>query len=109
MRSLTASLCRVAFAVALVAAAIAVTAPVALAVLLTDPPVRVAPTSPRPDDRAGIRGVTPVAPVVVTRGAPGFDWGDAGIGAAAAATVLLLLGSGAIVTVSTRRHALPQS
>jgi len=60
----------------------------------------------RPDDRAGLRGTgvvsVPIAtPIVVDATRPGFDWGDAGVGAAAGAgLVLLLFGASLLV-----RHA----
>jgi hypothetical protein len=60
----------------------------------------------RPDDRGGFRGTGVVsapiaAPVVVHVTHSGFDWGDAGVGAAAAAgLVLLLFGASLLV-----RHA----
>jgi hypothetical protein len=60
----------------------------------------------RPDDRAGHRGISvasaPIAaPVVVHVRRLGFDWGDACVGAAAGAgVVLLLLGASLLV-----RHA----
>jgi hypothetical protein len=60
----------------------------------------------RPDDRAGFRGTGPVSaptatPAVVHVTPSGFDWGDAGIGAAAGAgLILLVLGASLLV-----RHA----
>ena len=60
----------------------------------------------RPDDRPGFRGTgsvsAPIAtPLVVHVTRPVFDWGDAGVGAAAGAgLVLLLLGASLLV-----RHA----
>ena len=65
----------------------------------------------RPDDRAGIRGIgvvnAPVGtPVVVRVSRPGFDWGDAGIGAASGGgLVLLLLGASRLVR---RAHTEPR-
>jgi hypothetical protein len=50
----------------------------------------------RPDDRSGVRGVglvtAPIeSPAVIRVDRPGFDWNDAGIGAAAGAGLMLLL------------------
>jgi hypothetical protein len=62
--------------------------------------------SVRPDDRAGLRGSGAVAssseaPLVLRVQAPGFDWGDAGIGAAAGVGfVLLLVGGSRVVRVA---------
>jgi hypothetical protein len=60
----------------------------------------------RPDDRAGIRGPgvvqPPVAAPIVSK--PGFDWGDAGIGALGGLGAMFLLG-GAMALVLTRRSA----
>jgi len=59
-------------------------------------------SSTRPDDRAGLRGAGASAPVstplAVHVDRPGFDWGDAGIGAVAGAgLVVLLLGAAALI------------
>lgn len=68
------------------------------------PGAAVQASSTRPDDRAGLRGPgaapadTP-APIVIRPG--GFDWGDAGIGAAIATGALMLAGGLSLVA---RRH-----
>ena len=65
-----------------------------------------APT--RPDDRAW-RGVGPAATVDVVQSPPvrvdGFDWADAGIGAAAALGLGLLLAGGSALVVRRQRVA----
>jgi hypothetical protein len=57
---------------------------------------------PRPDDRAGIRGVD--ESTVATSG-NGFDWRDAGIGAAVAMAALLLLGYSRYRFVAARKRS----
>jgi hypothetical protein len=71
-----------------------------------------ADSSVRPDDRGGTRG--PGSPGVATRtapvaGGPGFDWGDAGIGAGSTLGLILLGSCVRFVGVRRRRHAVPQS
>jgi hypothetical protein len=62
--------------------------------------------SARPDNRAGILGVgsdaSDTAFSVAT--STGFNWTDAGVGAAAAAGVLVLLGSAALLAMPKRQH-----
>jgi hypothetical protein len=53
------------------------------------------------DDRAGVRGPGPVETPVVSSTGNGFDWSDAGIGAAIAAFAAALLAVG----LMTRRRA----
>ena len=48
--------------------------------------------------------VTPPRPIVIADESGGFDWADAGLGFAAA-TALVLLGTGSVATVRWRRHA----
>jgi hypothetical protein len=62
------------------------------------------PTAPGPDDRAGLHGVgmtlansTPVAVAV----SAGFQWGDAGFGAAAALALVLIL---AVIAAARATH-----
>ncbi len=57
----------------------------------------------RPDDRAGFRGTgvvsSPIATPVIVRVTPGgFDWGDAGVGAAGVFGLMLLAGGVSIVS-----------
>ncbi len=57
----------------------------------------------RPDDRAGFRGTgvvsAPISTPVIVRVTPGgFDWGDAGVGAAGVFGLMLLAGGVAIVS-----------
>jgi hypothetical protein len=60
--------------------------------------------STRPDDRAGIRGPSPVeTPTVVSLHGDGFDWTDAGIGASVAVLIAAILAS---VTLIRRRTGL---
>jgi len=59
----------------------------------------------RPDDRAGARGIgaTAVAATGLAAAAgSGFDWVDAGIGAAG--TLALMLVGGSVFLIGTRRH-----
>jgi hypothetical protein len=88
-----------------------ITAPVALTDVFERAVLRHnASTAPRPDDRAGFRGVgtaladpAPVATTVST----GFQWTDAGFGAAAAlALVLILAGLRAARTNHHRTQAI---
>jgi hypothetical protein len=62
-----------------------------------------ASTPPRPDDRAGLRGagtaIADSAPIATTASA-GFQWADAGSGAAATLALILILGG----LVRTRNH-----
>jgi hypothetical protein len=67
-------------------------------------------TAVRPDNRAGFRGagttLAVAAPVAATVSA-GFQWADAGFGAAAAlALVLILAGIGAVLTSHHRGQAI---
>jgi hypothetical protein len=59
-----------------------------------------------PDAQVGVRDVTDVAPVrgtrVVVVPQPGFEWGDAAIGAGAI-LALVLAGGGLVLTVRQRR------
>jgi hypothetical protein len=61
--------------------------------------------TPRPDDRAGVRTISPIEPAqlaVVSTGADsGFHWNDAGIGAG---TALILALAAGLVLVQFRRH-----
>jgi hypothetical protein len=62
----------------------------------------------RPDDRAGVRGpVAPAAsaPAVGSVTAHGFDWGSAGIGAAAGAGAILALLGAFVLTRATLAEA----
>ena len=56
-------------------------------------------------------GSTTAPPTVVRVVAPGsgFDWGDAGIGAAAALVLTVLLFGGGIAATNSRRRATPSS
>jgi hypothetical protein len=68
-------------------------------------------TPVRPDDRAGIRGigatgVTASASALAASTPSGFDWGDAGLGAAGALAVILVAGALLMVGV---RHRVPAS
>jgi hypothetical protein len=61
----------------------------------------------RPDDRAthGLNAVTTITPVVAhSSSAGGFDWADAGIGAATVVG-LWLFGTGALLVVRRQRSA----
>ena len=69
-----------------------------------------ASTAQRPDDRAGLRGAGPQladnAPIATTTAA-GFQWTDAGVGAAATLALILVLAGLAIARTSHRRsHAI---
>lgn len=87
------------------------TTPMSTPVALTDVFERAAlrhnaSTAPRPDDRAGLRGVgtaladpSPVATTVST----GFQWADAGFGAAAALALVLILAGLAIARANHHR------
>jgi hypothetical protein len=67
-----------------------------------------AATAVRPDDRAAVRGigttaVASAAPALTADAAgSGFDWVDAGIGAAS--TLALILIGGGVFLIGTRRH-----
>jgi hypothetical protein len=68
-----------------------------------------ASTAPRPDDRAGLRGagteLADNAPIATA--AAGFQWADAGFGAAAAFALVLVLAGLAVALVSHQRsHAI---
>jgi hypothetical protein len=67
--------------------------------------LRQAASTARPDDRAGVRTISPIEPrqlaVVSTGGASGFHWNDAGIGAGTA--LILVFGAG-LVLAQLRRH-----
>ena len=73
-------------------------------------PAQVVADSPgmtaRPDNRAGILGVDSGAPdeVVAVSTRNGFNWTDAGIGAAAGAGFLALLGVGGLLAMPKRQH-----
>jgi len=58
-----------------------------------------------PDSRFGRPGDTPLTPQVRVISAPteGFDWGDAGIGAAGGLAVIAIAGGVAVLTTSRRR------
>ncbi len=61
----------------------------------------------RPDDRAGVRGDFPASASAVAGSTEGvaFHWSDAGVGAAMAAAILLITGSGlAVVRRASRRR-----
>jgi hypothetical protein len=60
-------------------------------------------TNVRPDDRAALRGVDPVQPVI-TPDPSGFDWGDATIGAAGGAGAALLLIGATLIAMLGRRQ-----
>jgi hypothetical protein len=65
-----------------------------------------ASTAPRPDDRAGIRGIgteLTASPPIATTTAAGFQWLDAGLGAAATLALILLLAGVAIARASHQR------
>lgn len=69
-----------------------------------------APSPARPDDRAGFRGVgteiADSAPIATTASA-GFQWTDAGFGAAAALALVLVLAGLAVARASHQRsHAI---
>jgi hypothetical protein len=69
-----------------------------------------ASTAPRPDDRAGLRGagtaVADNAPIATTALA-GFQWADAGFGAAATLALILILAGLAVARASHHRsHAI---
>jgi hypothetical protein len=61
--------------------------------------------TPRPDDRAGVRTISPIEPgqlAVVSTGADsGFHWNEAGIGAGTA--LILVFGAG-LMLAQFRRH-----
>jgi hypothetical protein len=58
-----------------------------------------------PDSQLGRPGDTPVSPQVRVIDAPadGFDWGDAGIGAAGGLAVIAIGGAAAVLGTSRRR------
>ena len=66
-----------------------------------------------PDSQLGRPGDTPVTPQVRVISAPveGFDWGDAGIGAAGGLAIVAIAGGLALAGTSRRRsgHAAPTS
>src|SRR5262249_39747445 len=65
------------------------------------------PTVIHPDDRAR-HGIEPVAPLatIAVRETGGFDWLDAGIGAAGAAGIVLVAAGSYVLVVRRRRTAL---
>jgi hypothetical protein len=59
----------------------------------------------RPDDRPGTRGAgSAPAPVVITYQGHGFDWGDAGVGAAGSIGLIVLAGAAVLVVIRSRRR-----
>ena len=69
------------------------------------PPVQITPVNASPDDRPFSRGLpTESRPVSLTVSASDdFQWGDAGLGAALALSLIMLLGAGALL-VRHQRH-----
>jgi hypothetical protein len=73
----------------------------------SDPTVATA-AGPRSEVVSGHGYVNPAAPATVVRTvAPsdGFDWGDAGVGAAGALVLMLVISGGVLGVTNARRHA----
>jgi hypothetical protein len=75
----------------------------------TTPPVDpvIADKVSSPDDRALFRGVEPISvpvSVTVSSDSDGFQWSDAGLGAASTLALVLLMGAAAIVIRHQRRR-----